>query len=178
MTKKDLFKIILKLYGLYSLIGVLIQFSIIGYNSYYELNSYYDPSMFIVPFITLLVIGILLFKPGVIVRLFKLDSGFDNNEVSSNSLDGKSITKMALVAISIYMILENIGPFISQILFSFKKSVSRNNLDIMLESFNRHPLDYNIMISSGICLFLGFLLLTNHMRVINWIERTNEKNSN
>lgn len=116
------------------------------------------------------------FKPEQIIKLFKLDQGFENNEVSNNSINGKGITKIALIIIAVYLIVANIGGFISQVIFSFKASVSRNSLDVLLGAFNPNPVDYQEMISTAISLVVGFLLLTNHTRFSNWIEKINNKN--
>lgn len=177
MTKKDLFKIILKLFGLYSIIQLILQIPNITY--YLYLQPYLDFNWLIVgtPAIYLLMIFILIFKPDQIIKLFKLDQGFENQEVSNNSaITGKGITKIALIIIAVYLIVANIGGFVSQLIFSFKASVSRNSLDRLLDTFNPNPVDYQEMISTGISLVVGFLLLTNHTRFSNWIEKINNKN--
>ena len=176
MTKKDLFKIILKLYGLFSFIEVVIQIPNISYYLYLDSSNEFSWIMLTVPAVSLIVVCILLIKPEIVINLFKLDKGFDNNEFTNNSFDEKGITKIALIIIAVYLIVSNIGAFISQILFSFKESVSRNSLDNLIVTFNPYPVNYQIMINSGISLLVGFILLTNHTRISRWIEKINIKN--
>lgn len=176
MTKKDLFKIILKLYGLYSVIEILIQIPNISYYFYYDSGFEFNWIILTLPIVSLLIVFILLFKPEVVINLFKLDKGFENNNVPTNTFDGKQIAKIALIIIAVYLIVSNIGAFISQVLFSFKESVSQNSLESLLETFNPNPVNYQIMINSGISLLIGFILLTNHTRLASWIEKINKKN--
>ena len=177
MTKKDLFKIILKLYGLFSIIEVVIQIPNISYNLYFDSSNEFNWLMLTVPAVSLIVVYILLIKPDIVINLFKLDKGFENNDIPSNSFEEKGISKIALIIIAVYLIVSNVGTFISQVLFSFKESVSRNSLDSLLESFNPNPLDYQLLLSSGISLMVGFILLTNHTRISRWVEKINNKNA-
>ncbi|MES2587555.1 MAG: hypothetical protein V4622_01165 [Bacteroidota bacterium] len=176
MTKRDLFKIILKLYGLYSIIEVIIQIPNISFYLYYDSGNEFNWLVLTVPLVSILIIFVLLFKPEIIIGLFKLDKGFENNEVPITSFDGRGIAKIALIIIAVYLIVINIGDFISQVVFSFKESVSRNSLDSLLETFNPNPVNYQVMINSAICLLVGFILLTNHTRLSKWIEKINNKN--
>lgn len=176
MTKKDLFTIILKLYGLYCVIDLIVQLPMLVFYMYYDSFNGFEWSMLIVPLVSLAIIYILLFNPELLIRLFKLDKGFDSPDAIDNSLNGQAISKIALVIIALYMIVSNIGNFISQIIFSFKDSVSKNNLEDLLEVFNPNPVDYNLMISSGLNLLFGFLLLTNYVRISKWIDKLNNKN--
>jgi hypothetical protein len=177
MTKKDLFKIILKFYGLYSLIGVIVQIPNLIYYFYFDRGDGVDWLMLLIPAASILVIYLLIFRPGPVVDLFKLDKGFDNDDVSKSGFNGKGITKIALVIIAVYLIVNNIADFITQVIFSFKESVSRGALEDLLQTIRPNPFDYQIMINSGISLLIGFLLLTNHTRLSAWIEKINAKNA-
>jgi hypothetical protein len=175
MTKKDLFKIILKLYGLYSVLELIVQIPNISYMIYYDSYNEINWLFLLVPAVSLMVVYILLFKPVLLIQLFKLDHGFDNND-TNNSMNGQDISKIAMVIIAVFMIVSNLGSFLSQIVFSFKSSVSTNSLNNLLEVYNPNPVNYNAMLSSGLNLLFGFLLLTNYTRLSKWIDRINNKN--
>lgn len=177
MTKKDLFKIILKLYGLFSIIEAVIQIPNVIFYFYLDSVNDFDRLMLIIPLVSLLVVYILLFKSDSIIQLFKLDQGFDNTEFNLASFNQQGITQLALVIISIYLIVSNIGTFITQILFAFKQSVGQNRMESLFDTFNPNPVDYQLLVSSGINLLVGFILLTNRLRLSNWIEKMNRKNS-
>ncbi len=173
MTKTDLFKIILKLFGLYSVIGIIIQIPVIIYTL--EFNDEFTWMLLLSPLIGIYIIYILLFSPMMIINLFKLNQGFENQEVAHNSFEGKTIIKIALIAVSIYLIIENLGVFITQLLFSFKENIS-SSLESLISLVNPYAVNYTLMFSSGINLAVGFLILTNYIRLSNWIEKLNHKN--
>ena len=110
-----------------------------------------------------------------------MDKGFDNNEVVINSIDKKDKIQIALIIISIYLIVSNISSFISQIVFEFKRSVSRkgelnNSLNDIINTYNPENVDYKLMLNSGLSILIGYLLLTNYKRLSNWIDNINNKN--
>ncbi|MEO9258243.1 MAG: hypothetical protein ABI207_07670 [Crocinitomicaceae bacterium] len=176
MTKNDLFKIILKLFGLYSIIELIIQIPNIIFYLYIESNDDFNWLMLLIPIMSILVIYTLLFKPESVIQLFKLDKGYDNNEATNNSINGEAISKIALVIIAVYIIVSNLGNFITQLVFSFKESVSRNSLTHTSATYIPNPVNYNLLMSSSISLIIGFLLLTNYTRLSKWIEKINNKN--
>lgn len=176
MTKKDIFTIILKLFGLYSVIGVIAQLPSIYLSFYYDSINEDNLIVLVIFALNALLVFILLFKPEIIVNLFQLDRGFDDDEVPLHAFDGKLITKTALIIIALYLMVFNIGPFISEVLYSFKASVQRNDLDTLLNTLHSNSGSYELLLYYGINLLVGFLLITNHARVTNWIEKINKKN--
>jgi hypothetical protein len=181
MTKKDLFKIILKLFGLYSIIILVVQLPNISFAIYYNSLDDLDNDLLmllllIIPIVTVLTIYILLFKTDILIRLLKLDKGFDNNETFQGKLSGQEIGKIAFVIIAVYMIVNNIGDFITQVVYSFKESISTNNIESLAANPNPYPVNYILMISSALNLIFGFLLLTNYSRLSKWLDRINNKN--
>ena len=177
MTKKDLFKIILKLYGLYSIINLIVQTPNLVYYFYFDTLGDMNWLILTVPILSLLVIYLLLFKPQIIINLFKLDRGFENNEFSIDSKKVSNLTKVALTIIAIYLIVSNLGEFLTQVVFSFKESISSNSLDRLIKTIDYNPVNYKIMFNTGLSLIFGFLILTNNTRITNWIEKLNKKNS-
>ena len=106
-----------------------------------------------------------------------MDKGFDNNEVVINSIDKKDKIQIALIILSIYLIVNNFSSFLSQIIFEFKRSVnSKNELNQLIDTYNPGNVDFKLMISSGLSILIGYLLLTNYKRLSNWIDNINNKN--
>ena len=177
MTKKDLFSIILKLYGLYSIIELITQLPNVLYFMFTDSNFDMMFSFLTIPLISLIIVYILIFKSSLIIRLLKLDKGFDNNEVVINTIDKKDKIQIALIILSIYLIVNNFSSFLSQIIFEFKRSVnSKNELNQLIDTYNPGNVDFKLMISSGLSILIGYLLLTNYKRLSNWIDNINNKN--
>jgi hypothetical protein len=175
MTKNDLFKIILKLFGLLSVIGIFLQIPTLIFYYNYESNLETSTKTFwflllILGFI-ILITYILFFKADLIINLFRLDKGFDNDEISLITFSSKNVIKLALITISIYLIMNNIVEFLSQIVFAFKASIARNNLEAIVTSINPISVDYWKLTFAGVNILVGFLILTSNTRIANWIEK-------
>ena len=174
MTKKDLFKIILKLFGLFSVTRIFLEIpQLIFYFSYetnYEISPETNWSVLMILGFIVLITYILLFKADLIINLFRLDKGFDNDEISLITFSSKNAVKLALITISIYLIMSNIVEFLSQIVFAFKASIARNNLEIIVSS---RPMfvDYWKLTFAGVNILVGFLILTSNTRIASWIEK-------
>ncbi len=176
MTKKDVFRIILKLFGLYSIILIISELpALIGYFYFDQLHEDFWIHLCII-LVSITFMLILLFKPDIFVNLFKLDKGFDNDLVSPSLVNGNGITKIAMTIFAFYLIVNNISDFLTQLVFWFKSSVSRNSLESLLESMSPMPVNHQLLISSSVNLIIGFLLLTNRSRIAKWVDKINAKN--
>ncbi len=157
MTKKDFFILIIKIFGLYSIITSLffsipqnISFVFAGYGRGIDLYS-------LIYFIAILafIIGLfvfLIFKSEVIVRLLKLEKGFDTNSIELGKLTGKEIIKIATVIIGGFLIINNLPAFVQQSLNAFYYEIQTQTI----ESLNK----WNWFIN-GANLLIGYLLITN-----------------
>lgn len=168
---------VLKLFGLYHLIQVAFHFMDLNYTMYFVFmpNSWVT---YVGQLINLIFACILLFKPDMVIRWLKLEVGFDNTSVTNQIIDGIGITKAALIIISIQLMVANVGVFITQVVLSFKESVSQNALDTLLGVEDHNPVNYQQLIYSAFSLSIGILLFTNYVRLANWIMKLNTSDGN
>lgn len=175
MTKKDLFKIILKLFGLFSVTRIFLEIPQLIFYFSFEANHEISPEtnwyILLILGFSILITYILLFKADLIINLFRLDKGFDNDEISLITFNSKNVIKLALITISIYLIMNNIVEFLSQIVFAFKASIARNNLEAIVTSINPTSVDYWKLTFAGVNILVGFLILTSNTRIANWIDK-------
>lgn len=157
MTKRDFFIIIIKLFGLFSVVTSI--FSVIPSNISFALMDIDLVSVIWIIVTIFTVIGLfvlLIFKSDKVVKLLKLDKGFDDERIEIGNLNTNSIVKLAVIIIGGLLILDNIPAFLSHTLYAFKGDIVGINYDIM-DKFN--------WAINGINLVLGFLLLTNYNTV-------------
>ena len=88
MTKRDLFRILIKIFGFYS--GIITLFSIVpGYVS--TLPNDFIPMLFLfvfgMIFLSLLLVYVLIFKTDFIIDKLKLDQGFDEDRIQFENLN-------------------------------------------------------------------------------------------
>lgn len=166
MTKTDFFRILIKVFGLYSVLTALL--SALPSNITFVL-SYPDAVGFIWLFgVATIVLGLfilLIRKPDVIIRLLKLDKGFDEERIQFENLNSRNIIKLSSIIIGGLLIIDNIPPFFSHTLFAFKDSVSRaNNFSLQ---------DNIYWATSFIKLIVGYFLVTKYEFVSKMFKETN-----
>jgi len=82
MTKKDFFILIIKIFGLFSVVSSL--FSILPSNISFALMDFGFFSLIWIAVVLVVIIGLfvlLIFKAEKVVKLLKLDKGFDEDRI-------------------------------------------------------------------------------------------------
>lgn len=177
MSKKDLFRLIIKIFGLYSVVSIV--FSLLPNNALYVLKEI-DP-VGIVWLICSLIVIILLFmfliyKPDKIIRWLKLDKGFDEDWIDFQYINNSSILKLAVIVIGGIVLIQNIPAFLSHTLFAFKSSIGNGPEN----NYLKYSLKDNIRWAvSFINIIIGYLMLTKYSYIIKVLKekKTDENES-
>lgn len=154
MTKKDFFILIIKLFGLYSVVTSL--FSVLPNNISFAMMNIDAYSILWIFLAIAIVTGLflaLIFKADKVVQLLKLDKGFNDDKIEIGSLKVTDIIKLGTFIIGGLLILDNIPAFLSHSLFAFKGDV------ISLEYNTQEKFNWAV---SGLNLIIGFFLFTNY----------------
>lgn len=157
MTKRDFFILIIKLFGLYSLI--LSLFTFIPKNFSLALFEIDIISIVWMIMASLIIIGIfilLIFKSEKIVKLLKLDKGFDDDKIILGNFDQKQIVMLSSILIGGFLIIDNIASFLSHTIFFFKADIT---------GMKYNNLSYLKWTISGLNIIMGYLLITNHKSI-------------
>ena len=172
MTKRDFFRILIKIFALYSLI--LTVFYYIPSNISYAAYGF-EP---IILLLTLgaIIIPILLFvllirKTDLIIDLFKLDKGFDDEQIMFENFDGVKIIQLALLIIGIYLIIYYLPEFLQYVFLAFKKEVTPQGIDSFVYSNMDTTVDYFNWAISGMNLIVGYVILSNYHRLAKWLNK-------
>lgn len=174
MTAKSLFKIILKIFGLFFL-REIVSTTIILLSSipYFTTSDAFGGSrvsgMDVLPFIVNLlalaiyvaIMYLLLFKTNQIIDKLNLDEGFIEKEFSFN-LSTSLILAIALIVIGGVILVNEIPNFCRGIFSYFQeKSVTRGMTK---------P-NYSYIVLSAVKILLGLLIIGERKRIIRFIER-------
>jgi hypothetical protein len=161
MTNKDFFRLIIKIFGLYSVITII--FSVFPNNVSFVISQIDLTG--IVWLIGSLIVVILLFmfliyKPDKIISWLRLDKGFDENRIDIQNFNSTNILKLAVIVIGGIIFIENIPAFLSNTLFAFKSWVGNdfNGNVIKYTSLK----DYIHWATSFLNILLGYFMLTNY----------------
>ncbi len=174
MTKRDFFRIVLKLFGLYSVI--LTVFNFIPANIGYVTYQFEPIAILWIIGATILAVGLyvlLIRKTDKIIAWLKIDTGFDDDRIEIGNFNAMGIVKFALIIIGGFLVIDYLPNFLHYSYLAFKSEVSPNGLN-MLESYgNDGQVDYFQWTIAIMNLVLGIVLLTNYKRIANWIEKRN-----
>ncbi len=165
MTKRDLFRVLIKIFGFYS--GIITLFSIVpGYVS--TLPNDFIPMLFLfvfgMIFLSLLLVYVLILKTDFIIDKLKLDQGFDEDRIQFENLNNENLLKFAVLIIGGFLVLDYLPSFLNHTFQAFKTKIHSTENNI-------YTINYFNWISSGINLVLGYLLLTNFKRIASYFNK-------
>lgn len=154
MTKRDFFILLIKIFGLYSLIATLIS----GLpRQLISLVSFFNPiSIIIIVGAFSIVIGLfalLIFKADKVVNLLKLDRGFQEDRIDFEKLEASQLVQMATFIIGGLVFIDHLPNFIYQSIFAFEAR------QIGLKHDEMDKINW---FTSGLNLLIGYLLLSNY----------------
>lgn len=164
MTNKDFFRLMIKLFGLYQFL--LLIFTSLPSNLQLLFNDFFSISSIItLILITLFILAVyyvFVKKPDLIIDFFKLDKGFDNNEITVSNLNSDTILQIGMVLIGGFLIVDNFSYFISSFITYFKISYMSENLE-SLKIFES-------LILGGANLIIGFCLIIYRKQIAKKIQ--------
>jgi len=171
MTKKDFFRIIIKLFGLYWLISSMfssVQFYYLFMSSTLNITSLL---MSILLFMVILILFyVLIVKTDYIIDILKLTSGFDDDRIEFQNFNTKNLLMLAMILIGATMIVDNIGTFLNQLYLSIKVFLSSQS---DLTTINGQSA-YHFWLSLT-KIILGYILLTNYPAISKFLLKITQK---
>lgn len=153
MTKKDFFILIIKLFGLYSIITAL--FTALPQSVSFILLDFGVTTVIYLLIVLIIIVALfifLIFKSHHIVRLLKLEKGFDNDLVELGNLTTIEIVKIAILIIGGFLIIDNIPEFIHKTFNAFYSDIQSQDITSNYK--------WNWVVN-GLNILLGYLLITN-----------------
>lgn len=177
MTKRDLFRLIFKLFGLYSLIGLLIYI----FTFLLTFFSYNETELLLPLAISLISLGLVyyfLFKPDVFINALKLDKGFDSEHIQLSVDNFNLLSQLSILIIGLLLLFFNLPDLLIQLVFLFKSEMNANpnSLDVLINTADPFKADIYALSKSIMASILGFLLMSNYKWLSNKMEQINRKN--
>ncbi|MGD1947309.1 MAG: hypothetical protein ACFB0A_13845 [Croceivirga sp.] len=170
MTKRDFFRIIIRLFALYLLLLTIFNFipTNVSYLTY-ELAIW--PILIILgsAILMILLFVFLLRKSDVVIDVLKLDKGFDDDRIEFGNLGSLEIVKIALIFIGGFMILDHLPEFLHYCYLGFKKEVSAAGLSPFEAPGLSESWDYFRWFISGVNLLVGYIILSNLGRLARFL---------
>lgn len=179
MSKKDFFRIIIRLFGLYSLITTLFSaIPTILNSSYMGFDVWFVLTVLGIVAIICCIFIFLLFKVDVIIKWLRLDKGFDDDRIEFGNVDSVKLVSFAIILIGGSLIVNYFPGFIYNCYLAFKTAVERKGTDDFFDTYTySQKVEYFEWVISAMNLVIGYLFLTNYQSIANWITKLNRKNS-
>lgn len=159
MTKKDFFRILIKIFGLYSLI--ISIFTLLP-NSISYLSMSFDLLgviwILIVISMICLVYVFLILNPDKFIDYLKLDKGFDDDLMNIGNLSSHKVIMLGSIIIGGFLLVESIPGFLYYTYNAFKASAGMDTLV---------PKENLRWFTSFINMIIGYLLINNY----DWIAK-------
>ena len=165
MTKKDFFRVLIKIFALYGLlisaVSFINQLALLGQS----INNIFFLVAVIGSFsVALIFLYLVINFTDNIISFLKLDSGFDDDKIVFGNLNNQSIYKIAIVLLAGFLMVDTFPRIILDLVNSFKILVSNNQL------FN-HDADYYWGIIRVFNLVIGYLLITNASKIAKFLDK-------
>lgn len=166
MSKKDFFIIIIKLFGLNSLIN-FIFFLPNNFSFAFSIGKTDEKTIIWAILSIVIMFGLfvlLIFNAHNVVKILKLDKGFDDNHIDFANFDLNNIVKLAMILIGGFLIINNISTFLSHSLHAFKDSAIGKPYNF----YNKFK-----WFLSGLNILVGYLLISNYKAVSRMLKISN-----
>jgi len=173
MTKRDFFRVIIKLFGLYSLILSVFTFIPTSFSGLFVTNF---EILYILYFLVMLCLVVALYvflilKTDTILRVLKIDKGFDDDNIMMGNFNSEVIYKLALILLGGYLIINYTPDFLYYCYLALKKEVSQNGFSSVIDNFSyQQSVEYFKWAISGANILIGYLLLTNYLKISGWLS--------
>lgn len=176
MTKFDLFRIIIRIIAVYYLIISLftgIPQAISLLLSYMEFDFAGIAFTLGIILLVIFIFYMLMMRTDKIVKLLKLDKGYDDNFVELGKPSIELVFKSAIVIIGIILIVKNLAPFLTQVANIIRLEFNEElNPVINIKHFQ------NNLIINTINVIVGLLLISNYSRLTRFFMKLDVKNDN
>ena len=170
MTKRDFFILLIKIFGLYTLMATLFSAfpRQIGFllQPLVPINLATIIVLIASIVLVLFIFIVLIFSAEKVVKLLKLDKGFDEERIELGKMDSEQLIKIGVFFIGGLVFIEHLPEFLSQTIFAFKAS------QIGLEHTEQDKMWW---LADGLSFLIGFLLLTNYAFIAKLLKAKVEK---
>lgn len=161
MTTSDFFRLIIKGFGTYCFINAL--FTLIPNMSYsgdfFSMSIAFN-SVYIL--LMVLIAYFLLFQTDSIIKLLRLNKGYDNSIIETKNLNPVDLFKFTVILMGFMLITNNLAQFLNYAYLALKNEVSANGLGEIEGAMLDQHIDYNWWIISGLNVVMGFIILINY----------------
>ncbi|SBW07207.1 hypothetical protein [uncultured Dysgonomonas sp.] len=169
MTKKDFFRLVIKLFGLYLITLAPYTFSTVIVTLSYgaDLLTIGASALMIAAYLGFAVL--LIAYADVVIRFLRLEKGFDDDRIDISDINMQKLVSLAVIIVGGILVVYNFSLVLIALLHILMALVSNNKDDIL--SFNTYNINYTDLID----FIIGLLLITNYKRIARFVAKKGEQ---
>lgn len=166
MTKRDFFRLILKVFGLYSLVLSLFSFIPQNISNFYFMKDEVLILLAIIAsfFLLIALFIILLYKTDFIIDKLKLTKSFDEDHIIIGNLTTESLYKFSIILIGGFMITSSFPNLLMDLINEFKLRISNHPI-------SNHNSDNFWIGVKFLNLLIGYILVTNCKSIAKFLNK-------
>lgn len=173
MTKRDFFRVLIRIFALYSIILTVFSWipSNLMYSSFeYEFILILGAGLFFT-LLSIIFYVFLVRKTDAIIDFLKIDKGFDDSKIELSDFDSDKVFMLGIILIGGFLFVTEFSYFIEFAFITFKREIQSGELYVFFNGFDNSENSLIDGVFSGLNLIIGYLLLTNHQRIAKWITK-------
>lgn len=172
MLIKDFFQLILKLFGLYFIVAVIFTVIPALLMSVQQVEFFTLLGVVLMIILLAAVFLLLIFKADVVIRILRLEKGFESPVLPLDNIDTYSVLKIGCVLVGGFLFVDNLAPMVSNGYQLLKGSLDRHFEETL---FGRPNTQQDFALNS-LNLLIGYLLVTNSHRFARWLNQDQSSN--
>ncbi len=176
MTKKDFFRIVLKLLGLYFLAMIIFNYLPSIAIFFQSMPAFSLILAIVVVFLFAYIFLLLIFRPDPIIRALKLDKGFDDDAFSVKRIEFINVLKIAIITVGLYLIILHLPTVLTHLVFLLKLLIKKQN-EVQNQMENTILTDYVAWGIKVLSLIIGYLMITNYSAIARFLIKKDSKNN-
>lgn len=162
MTKTDLFRVTLKILGLFSALYLLDKiWTVVQIMLQGEVIIGFYLLLFGATTLNAILMYLLLFRTDFLISFFKLNKGYESESMEFQATESEFLIRIGLVLMSLYLIIVNLPYVLLQIIFIFKNSAQSNSLETSLDFQLDHAINYPELFFASGEIVIAFLVVSN-----------------
>jgi len=172
MTTTDLYRVLLKVIGIYFFINYILS-NFTGF--YYDYIDNDSLSQSFVSFISIAVMIFLfyqlVFKTDSLIRILKLTSNHDSEEVKTDRLCSIDLFNAALVFIGLSLVVHNIITMLSQVYYLLELYIPNKVPTTVSKNYS-----FYFILYSGLSIVFGLFITLNAPKLALWLNKKTDRN--
>lgn len=172
MTKRDFFRVLIRIFALYSII--ISVFSLIPstiVTLFQDFGIWIVLAELVIVALIILIYFFLIKKTDQIIDFIHIDKGFDNENLEFGNLTINKILMLGIIITGGLLLFTNLADFILYTFQAFKTLIQKGTENQYPNNNFGTTFNYYRWITTGINIVIGYLLLTNYDTVVKWLSK-------